>query len=683
MWRSVGMLAVLALVPWLLLDLIGCDGEHAPTQYTPTPEPFEVADTVSVSLELAPGAAYTDSAAGLAFYFPGGASGDLTYGALISAPVRRFEGGRGLYIHYGGGEEVWLTVPAEAGDFTVLLGYGSPFGSWNISASQHWFALPVVDTLKSGETDSLRIQLGQPALLGCETAWAYWLLTLPGDSEEGARFAASIEQARGYIATWLDSLDTTTRSSCLQRIAGDLPPAFYPDGNYYTGFTRPCAGDAPRPLARIGISPGASPQTIAHQIGHYCMHLLAGDAAYLALEELSPLEAGIGAFHALREGPIEDYAHYHEYLLTGSIEGAGDPAAPAGFFGPVAPAPGRIDLPSIEGYGVLLLHALTQRDSTVNSLTGGRVGVPIVGWSYAELAAHVLSLAPPSMTDLWEAVDGHLRASGRGDLLPPLAAATGWCYTASGTVSDASGFGVSGARIWNILERDGRRYASSENPVLTQEGGDFVLSTLYPGKSVVRVEAPADTFEFEITFPQGGFTDQERDLGTVAAWSTLERLGNVGVTIRLQFAAHPDSATILDCFFYCARVPGVTYGRDRLYLAHPVVLPCAGPGDDPARCWTIDSLAAAYSLETGLVSELRVDIHNQEQPPATLSLRGRAPLPATMVGCNSVYFARVSNVSPAVIAGMFAIDYQESATSFTENDLRGDLQAIEVRAYRG
>jgi len=688
-FRAAGAAVCLVTLGAVLL-IGGCSEDDSPTDASVPDEPFVIEDTVGVDLDLPANGAYRAPGDSVSFRFPEGASGRLVHGALIGAPPRGWEGGRGLYIRYEGGEEVRLSVPFEEGSVCFLLCYGSTFGSWDDPQRTRWFALPVVDTVRAGAVDSLMFRLGQPDVAAGksgETGVAHWLLTLPAGSTEAGAFHDAAALAGDFLAAWLDSLDEPLRAGCGERRRA-FPPAFYPDGWHYTGFSRPGPSGGAQPLARIGFDPrSVSPQRIAHQVGHYCMHLLAGDQAFLELEEHAPVETAIGAFQQGRRGIVEDYARLHEWILTGSIGGAGHPGIPAEFFGARKPDAARIDVPSIEGYGVVLLHALARADTTITNLRGESVTIPIVGFDYGELAARVLVHAPADMSSLWNVIGEALAESGREDLLPPLAAATGWAYTVRGTLLDAGDAPVAGARIWSFVEAGGRYYRTTQGAQVTDSLGEFTLTGIASGNARIRVDAPADSFDFEVRFLPTAYTDAQRDLKEFTAWPAMERMTRVMIFLDFDFAPTPaDTAGGLGFLFANANTlvaPGVAFEADRVRIDHPYVLPWPLAASDTLR-WTVDSLDLAYSRETGEVTRFALAFHNRLEPPQTLALRAAGPLQAFMEGCNTVHLVRMNGLAPAAVAALFEIEFDDPGTgTHSETDLRGNVQSIEVRLSRG
>ena len=488
----------------------------------------------------------------------------------------------------------------------------------------------------------------------------------------------AVAQARAFLSAWLDSLDEPERSACRLRIETQLPPHFYPDGDYYCGFTRLCpAGDAV-PDARVGLLPGADAQAIAHEIGHYCTHLLAGDQAYRLLEAHVPADKGIGAYQ-WREGLIEDYAHYHELLLTGAIAGAGDPASPPGFF-PRSLDPAQTDLPSFEGYGTLLLAALSRREAGMISLRGDSVQVPALGLDYGEVASGILSQAPYRIVDLYGVIDGYLEGIGRDGCLPPLAAATGWCYNGGGQISDGSAY-VVGASVWNYVEAQGRRYDGASAAAVSGYNGGFSLGALFPGRNILRVEVPADTFEFPLDCPLSTYTNQTRALGARAPWISLDHLTKAAIdNLRLRFAPMAEETTGVSISLYNQGITatGLVFEPERVHLSAPFSLPMSS--------WVLDTLDLRYSTADGRIELLKMRLRRQTSSPATLAIDGRVPLQAIqeLSACtaSAVYFADLPGVDGERMAGDFAVAFTDSLGTRTESDLEG-TQYFVMRVYRG
>jgi hypothetical protein len=674
----------------LVLLAAGCSEESSKPYEPPDAGPFTLDDTTAVTLDLAPGASYHDAVTGMTLVFPAGASGRLTRGGIVEAPERPWEGGTGLYLSYDGEEPVWVKLPHAEGGCELVLCYTMPFGAWAGGIHERWLALPVADTLRSEAGDSLLVWLGTPESGAGEAGQGgahHWIYSFAPGSAIADTLASASATARGLITAWLDSLSAPTRQACEARIAGGLAPGFYPDGLYYCGFARPGSGGR-LPAARIGVGTAPTRGIIARELGYYFTHLLMGDDAYAALEAASPLDPGFGRYQFNRAGLINDYAYFHEYLLTGAIEGAGDPAAPATFFEPqmATPSPALVDVPALEGYGVLLLHALTRRNIAMVNLAGDPVTIAPVGMSYAELADEIIAAGATNMNELRTAASARLAARGMASRLQILAAATGWAYTASPLVTDTSSVAIAGATALNVLPIDEVPYQSSSMPSFSDAAGRFALHNLFPGESRLRVNVPGDTYDVHVSLDWSRATNSPVSLPRLVAWRNLDVLGKFEIDLDLTF--DPDGAGELPVHRVVADLTlydtAVVFEPDRIYRESPYTISPCTPGS-PKDCWTVDSLRVEYSLETGEVEQLRFNLYNgRTDPPSALRVRLAGALYASMSGCNKVYFAKFDNARSSDLAGRLDVTARDAnGIGYSGADLVDEGNKLELSAYRG
>jgi hypothetical protein len=672
----------------MVLLATGCS-EDTSSPDVPDDGPFVVGDTSSVVLDLPLGATYADSVTGFTFIFPSGASGRLTRGDLLEAPERPWGGGQGIYLAYDGSEPVQVRLPQVEGGCELALCYGMPSGSWASGIHTRWFALPVADTLRTSAGDSLLVWLGVPApsaSASCQGGIGHWFFSFAPGSAIADTLQAAAATAHELLATWLDSLDASTRLACRERIEGDLPPTFYPDGIYYCGFARPCAADGAA-VARIGIGTAPTRALIARQLGYYFVHLLMGDDAYARVEDNAPYDPGFGLPQSGRTGLINDYGYLHEHLLTGAIEGAGNPNDPAGYFLPTMPAPSSaaVDVPALEGYGVLLMHALMRSDSNMVNLAGDPVKVVPVRWSYAQLAAQVLAGGASTMNELRLVIAERLREQGMEDRLAPLAAATGWAYASNTVVRDTTATAVGGVPVVNYVLVDGREYQSSSTPFVSEASGLVTLRGLFPGESSLRVAMPDDTFDVHTDFAWSRATSYAGGPSGLVPWRALDALGKIRIEATLTFApGGVDTLAQLEIKSgLLLTSAAATFETDRIYTTGSYAYGCDPQGGKP--CWVVDSLSVHYSLETGEVDELGFNIYDVRTAiPARIRVRSLSSTYATMVGCNTVIFVESANADSQTLMTQFAISATDTlGVSYTAADLVGTKNRIKLSAYRG
>jgi len=664
----------------LLVVLAACSEEKVSEPDVTPPSPFVVGSITSVALDLPAGSGWRAPGTSLRFVFPEGAHGTLRYAAILDGPAAPWSGGSGFHLSFTGSEPVALRVPHAAGGLEVLLAYGTPRGSWSAPPTTRWFAMP---NATAGASDSLDLSLAVSPRTGseaCESSLYYWLQRFDPGAPQLDSLNAAVVIAQGFLSAWLDSLDEPRREACRQRMQGEMAPTFCPEASYYAGFLRRC-GAAPVARPRIGLRAGATPGEIAHQVGHYVTHLLVGDEGYAELERDTWIDPTIGVARYDRTGAIEDYARYHEYLFIGAVEGAGDPAAPATFFAPQGspPSPEAVDLPSLQGYGVLLLHALGRSEPTMTWLTGETRSVPLVGLRYAALADFVIAPGARSMNDLRATAEAYLTSIGRADALPVLLAATGWRYRGWGRLVDHGGAHPAGIALRDVVSAGGRDYAAAEAPVLTDSTGAYSGLTLFGGSSRLRATVAGDSFDVATATTWLGSTPQGNDLRTSVAWPYLDRMERLRIRLALRFATTAGD-TLAFLFNQALADSNAIFTPSRIRIDAPFAYPCAGV----VTCWVLDSLDIRYDLATGTVETLSFGVHELEARPTRFALRLRQALTAVLGGIEEIYLADQRGVPASAAQAAFAMELIEpNGTRHTEADLRGADLWIEVRAYCG
>lgn len=637
---------------------------------------FVVADSASLAISLEPGMQITDESTGLTFSFPAGGSGMLTTGRLSEAPERPWTGGAGYYLAYQGEEPVQLRLLDEPDGYLFVLGYGTPSGSRSDGRRACWHALPPVEIEESATARAFIYRIAGPASEGeeCQGTSYYWVSRFTAGSDLAVRFSDAVATANEIMAAFDDSLAALFAGIDVARTPAELPATFYPDGYYYSGFTRSCGPWAPATEPMIGIGLGSSPRRIGHEIGHYLTQLLIGDAAYSEFEEQMIAEPGIGKVFEGRAGLVEDYAHYLDFLLTGDINGANDPDLPGTFF-PAGTAPAQSDVPALEGYGVLLLRALSRVDSTIVNIRGETVKVPPVSLATGDIL-RILSSGISRMDALRERVAAELDARGMAERLAPLAAATGWLPSAQGRVVGRTWRPLEGAQVRAIATADGREFFSSSESATSDDQGWFKLPA-FPGEQILRVTAGADSFDFDFGVPWERATDDAVITDNLFIWPDLTTLSKIQVTIGLRFTIPPEDTLTPPLWeavggFTCGDLLG-HFEQDHFYVDSYVDFPDADP------VWSLDTLAVRYSLATGDVSELVLRAAHVEEA-STLLVTGLPGLKARVAGSKMMEFAQLKNVSADEVRSLFDLVLTgPEGQVYTEDDLAGDGQIIVLK----
>jgi len=504
--------AVVAAASWAY----GCSGGDDANKFS-----LGETNVVDVSGQTA----VTEPLSGLVFRFPDAGAGTLKLTAIVEAPARPFSGGSGWAIEYQGQSPVVLVVPPNETEESSVYGFGVHLGSvddggnaagrWvpvagdEISAGTFEYELPLAAAASSaaGQSPSpdrsARVRAGGRGYAGFSN---YWIRQVKPTSDETERRNMTNLQMLDYIDAWIGALPAALSASARAEVDGRLKLRRYYDGNYYIGFTRRLLiGNST--TAMLGLTTTADAQVIAHEVGHYMNHVLAGDSAYLAIEDTTPDENhGLGDVHEGRSVIVEDYAYFSQYFLTGSV-GAGDPAAgPRSLIGSADP---KRDMPSVEGFGCLLLAALVRPEPSVLAVPSGKKeDAPVVGADFGSVLA-LVSAGAANMNALRDRVETFLSGQGAADKLPAMAERIGWSYHGSGRVLDGNGKPVAGAMVKSVNTVGDVEYVAGT--AMTGSDGRFTIDRLFPGDSIVRVTASAG---------DAGTAPAPRNQALTIAWTT-------------------------------------------------------------------------------------------------------------------------------------------------------------------
>lgn len=479
--------------------------------------------------QLAGETEYLDPVSGVTLLFAEGGQGELVTAEILDAPQRPFAGGRGWYIDYKGPGAVRARLPVAEGEEPGLYAHGVHPGAIDdgLDAHSRWVPVagdsldaPVEFELPLADGDGGSLAPLKPILLSAAAPSRgtdhrgfeyFWINRLTPEATDASRRTAVRAERMASVGHWLEALPEPLRTRAQQEIDGRLALRQFDDGNYYIGFTRrPALGNSTTPM--IGLQLNADATTVAHEVGHYMTHVLAGDEAYLTIENLAPDENhGLGVIHAGRTTVTEDYAYFSEFFLTGAV-GSGDPTLPRTVLHGVDPA--ADDLPSAEGFGAVLLASLVRsKPTTIGLVSKVDEPVPVVGASFGEVLA--LYAAGASTIDaLREEVERFLGSRGESGKLPAMAERLGWTYRVRGRLIDEMGLPLSGAKIDAVSRVGSTEYGmGANNQARSDSDGYFQLARAFPGSALLTVEAAGQTTELPVTVAWGEPTNKVVNLG--------------------------------------------------------------------------------------------------------------------------------------------------------------------------
>lgn len=500
----------------------------------------------------------TDSVTGVQFRVPGGGIGSITVASAVSGPVLPVEGATRLVVGFSGVPRVEVRTVGANGAPAIAYVYGDDrFGVITHPSTTHWWALP--RTAVSADTawyQLPKIATGSVRLwapfrgAAFRDEWARQDLAVarkPLYVFEQSRFEAL---SRKSIQWWRSNLTPTTAA----RLAGAEDrlqvSAFGKSGwsSDNDAFYR-CAqssGSACMPMIQYPAEKlFDSLHITAHEPSHYVTHLLVGDARYFGdLEANVPLQGHMPGALALgfRNSLIEEYAHFAEFLMHGEVTqfelrsvralNNGAQFVRNSFLND--PGPDRIDYPSIEGFGALMLAAFTRTPSqtVIYDVFGSAstTRVPTATTPTTTLL-EILAKGPKTPDELRVAL---APLAGSDEKLAAMLEPLGWSYRATGTLVDAAGTQLSGITLASVVRVEGVDYVQRA-PAATGPNGSFTLPRVFPGKSILRAYGPKATDSVDITTVTadwGAATPTVVTLGLLKLPINLSGLTTFSVTLQ-------------------------------------------------------------------------------------------------------------------------------------------------------
>ena len=587
---------------------------------------FEVGEAVSTAVASDTAVEIAEPVTGRTFVFPDGGQGTLTVAPITAGPDRPYPGGSGFRVEWTGNERVRIRVPdTDGADY--LLGYGVFTGAGNFDAEGgRWvhipssekadgvltFDLPVVfEAAPVAEWES-QTASGQSLVAQPLSRWRgysyFWLTLVTPTASAAENQALVVATADGFMSNWLMALPAAMRERAVAETSGRLRPRYFYDANYYIGFTRYLWGDTVTPMVGLVVRNEPVDEragAVAHEVGHYMTHVLVGDERYRVIEDRAP-DAGHGILDRWGRGTVtEEYAYFSQYFLLGRV-GTADPTNAFAMFGASKrPYPASTDYPGIEGFGCLLLAALHRTEAEVYAIVSGkREPVPVIGASFGEIAG-IIAVGAADMDALRAAVEAFLASRGQADRLPALAERIGWSYWGTGTVVDADGKPLSGARLTSISRVGGDEYGMQPGDVATTgPSGAFTLARIFPGPSILRVEAGGSTVDVPIDIAWTLPTDEGVDLETITAVAGGAQDCPVGAACKISVvvaSTWDNGMTVGGDVVQTPMVPGTVQGASFRGSLSNASYDLTLSLTLDASCDAITTFAASGSTATGTV----------------------------------------------------------------------------------
>ncbi|MDP2984160.1 MAG: carboxypeptidase-like regulatory domain-containing protein [Candidatus Latescibacter sp.] len=493
---------------------------------------WKLGHVTTQTVSATPGSALKDSSTGLVFQFPDGGSGTLETAAItssVNAPVP----GKGYYVNYSQEKKINLVFTPKETETVLVYGYGTSNALMTDYTNRYNTWVSIAPTKNTD--GSLSFELLMPVAVqtnkssgvsakGYQGFKHYFVGLITKDMPEFDKLTAYQSEARKMINSYIDNLPDSRKADARAKVDGDMQwylsfgsdayDAFWAYG-YFTSVNRYNIT-----INKSYTDPKEIAGHIAHETGHYMFHVLAGNSAYLTAYSQMPYDTsqhGTGDVNDRKKMFIEEPAYFSQYFQTGSAGGF-DPTEPRLLlYGKVL---SKYDVPSIEGFGCVMLAQLHRTSDTVADVYAAEKSalkrtVPVIGAPFSE-SFQILAKQPTDIDMLRDKIETYLMTAGKGDLFQPLMQGIGWGYMVSGKLVDKDGNPVSGATVKSVHKSASREWIGSVSTASSGTDGSFSLpSGVFGGRSYVRVIKGTDSTDVDITIDWKQATNVKKDVGTL------------------------------------------------------------------------------------------------------------------------------------------------------------------------
>lgn len=486
-----------------------------------------------------------DKLTGEKFWFPNGKEASLSVRTIKKGPEAPFDG-IGFYAVYSGSKDIYILVDPEEADYVCLLAFGETQAAWDdeMGSGPRWFTMPCIDTVDgqlcfpiSPNTDKLKSAMAndQPNLNH------YWITKKKFGSDENGMQMNIRMQSREYIDVFMQTIDPSIKQAVTDLKNRKLIDYQF-DGNYYKGFWWRSLGSLGRSFhPSIHLKLNVQESTIAHETGHYCIHILVGDDVQSTLEGQANLiyEHNISDDNK-REKVLEEYAYFLEHFFTKKVASY-ELKDPYKIITGNNLNSGSIDIPGVEGFGALMLFALVSEEKLYQNLKNPKYGLetPVVGMNYRDVF-NIIAKGATNINDLRTTIEQSITPE-QLEKWTVILHRMGWEYTAKGQLVDEQYQPLTGVDYMeNQISIDGKEYTAGWTSNVKSDGSFLIVNNIFPGKSRLMVVKDTDTAYVDINMDWRQPTNVQQDLGqlVVSFNSLLDELhqkNKVSITIEADF----------------------------------------------------------------------------------------------------------------------------------------------------
>lgn len=517
----------------ILLTVAGCGRERLAPEGEAT-DAWQLGEVRTYPVAATPFATVEDPETGSLFRFPTG-GGTLSLTPILSGPQTDATHGA-FEIAYTGSGAVEMLVDHDAEDFDVVLGY-VPYQYMMLASDETDAAgwLPLPSTSDSAGVLVFALQEGGAAQGRFpDAAAAAWKGTTKFKRLHIAKGSTHADMMKAYqqnigdaLRQLIHAVPPARQVKAMTDIDGPLNATLYVDINTgawfpskpkyvpfwdWTGFVPRCA---------IVLN-DLSPESVAHEVGHYLHHVLVGNQKYAVFASNYRTNHSIGSVGA-KNNLIEEPAYFAEYFLKGVVN-SGSPEqgtfvvnGAGGNGGTIRPW--NRDFTDVEGFATAVLASLTRERSVIYDFENARVAVPVVdGDTLARFQAafEIIALGTDDIMELRDKVEAHLTSDGAQQAkLPAMLEPLGWSYHARCRFVNDRTEPRAGLTARALSKVGATEYLLARGSGSSAGDGVFRIQRVFPGRNHLRVYHDGDSTDVTVNVPWEGVTTEEVNLGDI------------------------------------------------------------------------------------------------------------------------------------------------------------------------
>ena len=449
----------------------------------------------TLAIDAAPGEEVTESVNGLTFMFPDGGSGTLEVAPIISGAAPLIAGS-GYYINFTGTNKIRLILPESDTATSMVWGYGQEDGLMHdyTNSMNTWVAIPY-DSISPVKRSYLLVMPQHKISKDVKAekkGYNYtYITTLREEDVLFYKYEAMKSELKAMIKRYLDSIQPGPLKDLILERRNTIAEKLYWGSPSYDPFWM----DASEPCCKINMNPDYPSldqlkTDLAHESGHYIMHLMIGNDAYKALQAQLPANTtmhGLGTPADRNDYYIEESAYLSEYFQNGTVTGS-YPEEPRIMLHGSYNMPDVQDYPGIEGYGIVLfagLHRTNPKIKDVHAPYGVNnfVDFPVIGAPFKDIF-EIQGKGAKSIDELRVHITDYLISKNKGQLAVPFFQRLGWGYhNVTMTIVDPQGNKLSNVSARSICIVDGKTWYGPKMTTVTGADGKYTLKGVFGGNT--------------------------------------------------------------------------------------------------------------------------------------------------------------------------------------------------------